>query len=72
MAAVGHCYRVWYLIGQFVGAGQLLHTLVPQITYHVSIIIVGILIILYCTMAGMNVTTWIRSSRPVSCWAARP
>ena len=32
MAAIGSLIVViWYLIGQAVGAGQLLHTLVPQI-----------------------------------------
>jgi len=61
MAAIGALIVViWYLIGQLVGAGQLLHTLVPQITYHVSIVIVGILIILYCTLGGMKATTWVQ------------
>ena len=27
---------IWYLIGQAVGAGQLLHTLVPQMSYKQS------------------------------------
>ena len=43
MAAIGSLIVVlWYLIGQAVGAGQLLHTLLPQISYQVSIIIVGV------------------------------
>jgi len=61
MAAIGALIVViWYLIGQLVGAGQLLHTLVPQITYQTSIIIVGVLIILYVTLGGMKATTWVQ------------
>jgi cation/acetate symporter len=43
-----------------VGAGQLLHTLVPQIEYWQSIIIVGVLIIIYVTFGGMKATTWVQ------------
>jgi len=61
MAAIGSLIVVvWYLIGQLVGAGQLLHTLVPQISYTVSITIVGILIMLYVTLGGMKATTWVQ------------
>ncbi len=61
MAAVGSLIVViWYLIGQAVGAGQLLHTLVPQISYRESIVIVGGLIIIYVTFGGMKATTWVQ------------
>ncbi|HTN93937.1 MAG TPA: cation/acetate symporter ActP [Gallionella sp.] len=61
MAAIGSLIVViWYLIGQAVGAGQLLHTLVPQMSYQVSIIIVGALIITYVTFGGMKATTWVQ------------
>ncbi len=61
MAAVGSLIVViWYLIGQAVGAGQLLHTLVPQISYRQSIVIVGGLIIIYVTFGGMKATTWVQ------------
>lgn len=61
MAAIGSLIVViWYLIGQAVGAGQLLHTLVPQISYRVSIVIVGALIIIYVTFGGMKATTWVQ------------
>jgi len=61
MAAIGSLIVVlWYLIGQAVGAGQLLHTLLPQISYQVSIIIVGVLIIIYVTFGGMKATTWVQ------------
>ena len=61
MAAIGSLIVViWYLIGQAVGAGQLLHTLVPQISYRESIVIVGGLIIIYVTFGGMKATTWVQ------------
>ncbi len=61
MAAIGSLIVVlWYLIGQAVGAGQLLHTLVPQISYRESIVIVGALIIIYVTFGGMKATTWVQ------------
>jgi cation/acetate symporter len=61
MAAIGALIVVvWYLIGQLVGAGQLLHTLIPQITYRTSIVCVGVLIILYVTLGGMKATTWVQ------------
>jgi cation/acetate symporter len=61
MAAIGSLIVViWYLIGQAVGAGQLLHTLVPQISYQISIVIVGALIIIYVTFGGMKATTWVQ------------
>jgi cation/acetate symporter len=51
---------IWYLIGQAVGAGQLLHTLVPQVSYRESIVVVGALIIIYVTFGGMKATTWVQ------------
>jgi cation/acetate symporter len=61
MAAIGSMIVViWYLIGQAVGAGQLLHTLVPQIAYSQAIIIVGVLMITYVTFGGMKATTWVQ------------
>jgi cation/acetate symporter len=61
MAAIGSLIVViWYLIGQAVGAGQLLHTLVPQMSYQISIVIVGALIITYVTFGGMKATTWVQ------------
>jgi cation/acetate symporter len=61
MAAISSLIVViWYLIGQAVGAGQLLHTLVPQMSYQLSIVIVGGLIITYVTFGGMKATTWVQ------------
>jgi cation/acetate symporter len=61
MAAISSLIVViWYLIGQAVGAGQLLHTLVPQISYVQAIVVVGALIITYVTFGGMKATTWVQ------------
>jgi cation/acetate symporter len=61
MAAISSLIVViWYLIGQAVGAGQLLHTLVPQVSYVQSIVVVGALIITYVTFGGMKATTWVQ------------
>jgi cation/acetate symporter len=61
MAAISSLIVViWYLIGQAVGAGQLLHTLVPQVSYRESIVVVGALIIIYVTFGGMKATTWVQ------------
>lgn len=61
MAAISSLIVViWYLIGQAVGAGQLLHTLVPQVSYREAIVVVGALIIIYVTFGGMKATTWVQ------------
>jgi cation/acetate symporter len=61
MAAISSLIVViWYLIGQAVGAGQLLHTLVPQVSYKESVVVVGALIIIYVTFGGMKATTWVQ------------
>jgi cation/acetate symporter len=51
---------IFYLIGQMVGAGQLLHALVPQVEYKAAVIIVGVLMIIYVTFGGMKATTWVQ------------
>jgi cation/acetate symporter len=51
---------IFYLIGQMVGAGQLLHALVPQIDYLYAVIVVGALMIVYVTFGGMKATTWVQ------------
>ncbi len=61
MAAISSLIVViWYLIGQAVGAGQLLHTLIPQVSYREAIVVVGALIIIYVTFGGMKATTWVQ------------
>jgi len=56
---------IFYLIGQMVGAGQLLHTLVPQINYTEAVIGVGALMIIYVTFGGMKATTWVQIIKAV-------
>lgn len=51
---------IWYLIGQMVGGGQLLHTLIPQVQYWQAVIVVGALMIIYITFGGMKATTWVQ------------
>jgi cation/acetate symporter len=41
---------IWYLIGQMVGAGQLL----------LAVVLVGALMIIYVTFGGMKATTWVQ------------
>ena len=61
MAAIGALIVViWYLIGQAVGGGQLLHTLIPQVEYWQAVVVVGVLMMIYVTFGGMKATTWVQ------------
>ncbi len=60
-AATGALFVViFYLIGQMVGAGQLVHLLFPQLQYVHAVIVVGALMIIYVTLGGMVATTWVQ------------
>ena len=48
-----------YLIAQMVGAGKLIQILFG-LEYHLAVVIVGILMILYVTFGGMLATTWVQ------------
>jgi cation/acetate symporter len=48
-----------YLIAQLVGAGKLIQILFG-LEYHLAVVIVGILMILYVTFGGMLATTWVQ------------
>ncbi|PKU22199.1 cation acetate symporter [Telmatospirillum siberiense] len=50
---------IFYLIGQMVGAGQLIKLLFG-LDYLYAVIIVGILMIIYVTFGGMKATTWVQ------------
>jgi len=50
---------LFYLIGQMVGAGQLIKLLFG-LDYHYAVIIVGILMIAYVLFGGMTATTWVQ------------
>ena len=60
MAAVGSLTVVcFYLVAQMVGAGQLIKLLFG-LDYHVALLIVGVLMMLYVTFGGMVATTWVQ------------
>ncbi len=50
---------ILYLIAQLVGAGKLIQILFG-LEYHIAVVIVGILMILYVTFGGMLATTWVQ------------
>ena len=60
MAAVNSLVVITlYLIGQMVGAGQLIELLFG-LDYAIAIAIVGVLMIVYVTFGGMAATTWVQ------------
>jgi cation/acetate symporter len=50
----------FYMIAQMVGAGSVLHLLVPSFPFRTAVIIVGILMIGYVVLGGMIATTWVQ------------
>jgi cation/acetate symporter len=50
----------FYMIAQMVGAGSVLHLLVPKFPFATAVIIVGILMIGYVVLGGMIATTWVQ------------
>ena len=48
-----------YLIAQMVGAGKLIQLLFG-LNYHVAVVLVGILMVLYVLFGGMLATTWVQ------------
>ncbi|EPL9571860.1 cation/acetate symporter ActP [Providencia rettgeri] len=60
LSAVGSLVVVaLYLIAQMVGAGKLIELLFG-LNYHVAVVIVGILMVLYVLFGGMLATTWVQ------------
>lgn len=60
MAAIGSLTVVcFYLVAQMVGAGQLIRLLFG-LDYHIALVIVGALMMLYVTFGGMVATTWVQ------------
>ena len=60
MAAIGSLTVVcFYLIVQMVGAGQLIKLLFG-LDYHIAVIVVGALMVVYVTFGGMVATTWVQ------------
>ncbi len=54
----------FYLIAQMVGAGKLIELLFG-LDYHVAVILVGILMVLYVLFGGMLATTWVQIIKAV-------
>ncbi|RAL22596.1 cation acetate symporter [Thermoflavimicrobium daqui] len=54
----------FYMIAQLVGAGAIVKLLL-NIDYEVSIIVIGILMILYVVLGGMLATTWVQIVKAV-------
>jgi cation/acetate symporter len=48
------------MIAQMVGAGVVLHLLVPGFSFQLAVVIVGILMIGYVVLGGMIATTWVQ------------
>ena len=56
---------IFYMIAQMVGAGALVKLLLPGISFNVSVIGVGILMIVYVVFGGMLATTWVQIIKAV-------
>jgi cation/acetate symporter len=54
----------FYLIAQMVGAGKLIQLLFG-LDYHVAVIMVGVLMVLYVLFGGMLATTWVQIIKAV-------
>ncbi|WP_275629151.1 cation acetate symporter [Pseudomonas sp. 273] len=54
----------FYLIAQMVGAGKLIELLFG-LNYHVAVVMVGILMVLYVLFGGMLATTWVQIIKAV-------
>lgn len=60
LSAVGSLVVVaLYLIAQMVGAGKLIELLFG-LNYHIAVVLVGILMVLYVLFGGMLATTWVQ------------
>ena len=54
----------FYLIAQMVGAGKLIELLFG-LNYHIAVVLVGILMVLYVLFGGMLATTWVQIIKAV-------
>ena len=50
----------FYMVAQMVGAGMLVRQLIPQVSYEMAVIGVGVLMIVYVVFGGMLATTWVQ------------
>lgn len=59
----------FYMIAQMVGAGAIIHLLVG-IPYEVSVLIIGVLMVIYVVFGGMLATSWVQIIKAVLLMAA--
>lgn len=65
LSAIGSLVVVaLYLIAQMVGAGKLIELLFG-LNYHIAVVLVGILMVLYVLFGGMLATTWVQIIKAV-------
>lgn len=64
LSACGSLVVALYLIAQRVGAGKLIQLLFG-LNYHVAVVLVGILMVLYVLFGGMLATTWVQIIKAV-------
>ncbi|SFF13496.1 sodium:solute symporter family transporter [Thermoflexibacter ruber] len=65
-ASIGTLLTItFYLIAQMVGAGSLIKTLFPFLSYEMAVIIVGCVMIAYVLFGGMLATTWVQIIKAV-------
>ena len=63
VAAVGSLVVVlFYLVAQMIGAGKVIELLFG-VNYFVAVVSVGVLMILYVTVGGMQATTWVQITK---------
>ncbi len=53
-----------YLIAQMVGAGKLIELLFG-LNYHIAVVLVGVLMMMYVLFGGMLATTWVQIIKAV-------
>ncbi|MEI3609657.1 solute symporter family protein [Pseudogracilibacillus sp. SO10305] len=68
-AIVTMAITAFYMISQLVGAGAIINLLVG-IPYEVSLVIVGVLMMIYVTLGGMLATSWVQIIKAVILMAA--
>lgn len=56
---------LFYMIAQMVGAGSLVSLLIPQLSFNIAIVLVGVLMLVYVIFGGMLATTWVQIVKAV-------
>ena len=64
LSACGSLVVALYLIAQMVGAGKLIELLFG-LNYHIAVVLVGVLMMMYVLFGGMLATTWVQIIKAV-------